>query len=320
MSDTLKILQEQFGKGIPVLFIFDYEMKQPIVLPAGEALQRRIHYNIHGRTNTRLTAAGKPPTLDIQPVDFNTYLRSFEQAQKHQQRGDSYLLNLTFPTRVGQNLDLAHIYQSSIAPYKLMIEDKFVVFSPETFITINNGVLAAHPMKGTIDASVPEAEQVLLSDKKEAAEHATIVDLIRNDMSIHAKDVNVKRYRYISKIRSQGKTLLQTSTEITASIKNTTPAHIAEILYSMLPAGSVTGSPKQKTIEIIRQTEQYNRGYYTGVFGIFDGQTLDSAVMIRYIEKQGNEYVYKSGGGITVYSDARKEYDEMIDKIYVPVG
>ena len=87
----------------------------------------------------------------------------------------------------------------------------------------------------------------------------------------------------------------------------------------MLPAGSVTGAPKEKTVQIIRETEPFERGFYTGICGYFDGESLDSAVMIRFIEKTDNEMVFRSGGGITARSDASSEYLEMIDKVYVPV-
>lgn len=88
----------------------------------------------------------------------------------------------------------------------------------------------------------------------------------------------------------------------------------------MLPAGSVTGAPKRETIKIIEEVEQYDRGWYTGVFGIFDGKQLDSAVMIRFIERDSEGLIYKSGGGITFMSDPAKEYEELIAKVYVPVG
>jgi para-aminobenzoate synthetase component 1 len=91
------------------------------------------------------------------------------------------------------------------------------------------------------------------------------------------------------------------------------------VLFTLLPAGSVTGAPKEKTVEIIRAVESYDRGFYTGIFGFFDGQSLTSAVSIRYIEQTTDGLVFKSGGGITALSDAESEYQEMIKKIYVPV-
>ena len=87
----------------------------------------------------------------------------------------------------------------------------------------------------------------------------------------------------------------------------------------LLPAGSVSGAPKSRTLEIIRSAEQSDRGYYTGVCGYFDGQNLDSAVMIRFIEQIGNGFYYRSGGGITAQSNLHAEYLEAIDKVYVPI-
>jgi len=89
---------------------------------------------------------------------------------------------------------------------------------------------------------------------------------------------------------------------------------------ALLPAGSVSGAPKKKTLEIIAENETDPRGYYTGVFGIFDGENVDSAVMIRYIEKSGDKLWYRSGCGITNQSECASEYKEMIDKVYVPIG
>lgn len=72
-------------------------------------------------------------------------------------------------------------------------------------------------------------------------------------------------------------------------------------------------------MEIIAEAETYDRGFYTGIMGYYDGENLDSAVMIRFIEKQGDQLVYKSGGGITTQSDVKKEYNEMLQKVYVPI-
>jgi len=91
-------------------------------------------------------------------------------------------------------------------------------------------------------------------------------------------------------------------------------------LFTLLPAGSITGAPKNKTVEIIRSTETYERGFYTGVFGVFDGCNMDSAVMIRFIERTPEGYVYKSGGGITAFSKVEDEYNEILEKIYVPIS
>jgi para-aminobenzoate synthetase component 1 len=88
----------------------------------------------------------------------------------------------------------------------------------------------------------------------------------------------------------------------------------------MLPAGSICGAPKKRTLEIITEAEGERRGFYTGVAGVFDGRDLDSGVLIRFIEQTpSGELRFRSGGGITAKSDARSEYDELIQKVYVPI-
>ena len=178
-------------------------------------------------------------------------------------------------------------------------------------------------MKGTIDATLPDAERRILEDPKEAAEHATIVDLLRNDLNRIADGVHVERYRYIDRLATHRGELLQVSSEISGQLPADWHCRIGELLFEMLPAGSVTGAPKPRTLEITARAERYDRGYYTGICGLFDGRTLDSGVMIRFLEQAPdaprNEYLFKSGGGITFRSDAVSEYEEMKAKVYVPL-
>jgi para-aminobenzoate synthetase component 1 len=175
-------------------------------------------------------------------------------------------------------------------------------------------------MKGTIDANIDKAEELLLNDEKEVAEHHTIVDLIRNDLSIVATDVQVDRLMYIDRICTNRGDLLQMSSQISGQLPANYQQSIGTILAKLLPAGSICGAPKLKTVEIIKQAEHYQRGYYTGVFGVFDGQNLDSCVLIRYLEQDGNQLIFKSGGGITFLSDCQTEYNELIQKVYVPIS
>ena len=227
----------------------------------------------------------------------------------------------------------------------------FVCFSPETFVRIKGGRIYSYPMKGTLDASLPNAEKQLMEDQKEAAEHATIVDLIRNDLSRVAEDVRVDKYRYIDVLHTNKGDILQTSSEISGRLPEDYPHHLGEILDVQLPAGSITGAPKDKTMQIIQEAEGYDRGFYTGIMGIYDQGELNSAVMIRFIEEEtspvdfeadgeknfkasegkGDEasegkrdeasrkLYFKAGGGITSKSNCRKEYEEVIQKIYLPI-
>lgn len=307
--------------GVPFLFIIDFECRRPLVIPLYDINPDEIKYNVRGRTNvSRRAGTFRPPRLEAVPVPYEKYIEAFHFVTESQRQGDSYLVNLTFPSLLLHDYDLEDIFYGSSAPYRLYYRGEFVVFSPETFVTIRNGIISSFPMKGTIDASLPGAVEILLKDEKERAEHLTIVDLLRNDLSMVARNVSVARFMYTETIRTSGKNLIQASSEICGDPGNNYNERIGDIIWSLLPAGSVSGAPKKRTLEIIRDAEGCERGYYTGVFGIFDGENLDSAVMIRFIERKDGRCYYRSGGGITVYSDPEMEYRELIDKIYVPTG
>ncbi|MGX2951697.1 chorismate-binding protein, partial [Ursidibacter sp. B-7004-1] len=154
----------------------------------------------------------------------------------------------------------------------------------------------------------------------EFTEHNTIVDLIRNDLALVAKYIQVTKYRYIDKVETHRGSIYQTSSEICGELEHNWQNRIGTILATLLPAGSISGAPKLKTVEIIQQAEQQERGYYTGIFGYFDGENLESAVAIRYIEQQGNRLIFRSGGGITALSQLDEEYNEILEKVYVPIS
>jgi para-aminobenzoate synthetase component 1 len=254
-----------------------------------------------------------------QGYPFSRYSAQFNQVLAELKKGNSFLANLTCEVPIETGYTLHELYDIASAKYKLRYKNEFSCFSPETFVRIHEGLISSCPMKGTIEANIPEAGYQLLHDRKEMAEHSTIVDLIRNDLSILAEHVQVQKFRYLEKISTDRHALLQTSSLITGYLPADYPSRIGDIIFSLLPAGSISGAPKPSTIHLIHQVETHNRGYYTGVFGIFDGATLDSAVLIRFIEKKGQRYVYKTGGGITALSQPEKEYEEMLSKIYVPI-
>ncbi len=308
------------AQKVPFVFVIDYKCRKPLIWETGE-VPPGVLYDFSGFTNCAAgeATAGPPPVFHKYPIPFEEYRQSFELARRNIRRGESFLVNISARTRVETNLSLQEIFSGSKAMYRLCFGDEFVCFSPETFVRIDNGRIATYPMKGTIDASLPDAAEALLRNPKEAAEHATIVDLLRNDISRVACKVWVEKYRYIDTIPTLGKTLLQVSSEIRGELPAAFGNAFGSILYEMLPAGSVTGAPKVRTTQIIEEAEGYERGYYTGVMGYFDGERFESAVMIRFIERTRDGLVFKSGGGITCLSDARSEYQEIIDKVYLPI-
>jgi para-aminobenzoate synthetase component 1 len=314
--------------GVKFLFIIDFEMKFPIIMELSEAEAFGIKYFIDGSFNYTHTGdadnISDKHKLKIQknPVPFEVYKKAFNNIIKNEREGNSYLVNLTFKNPVEINLSLQEIFYKSRSRYKLYFKDssaEFVLFSPETFISIAGEKIFTYPIKGTIDAGIPRAKEILLSDKKERAEHLTVVDLLRNDLNIVCSGVKVNRFCFMETVKTNFGELLQMTSEIEGKIKPELNNRFGDILCGMLPAGSICGAPKRKTLEIIKETEPESRGYYTGVFGIYDGEIFKSSVMIRFIEKTEKGCFYRSGGGITVYSNVKKEYDEMSKKIYIPI-
>ena len=303
----------------PFLFIIDFEQNKPIILKLKDIIQDDILYDFQGVRNYKAEKTSKPTGFFKKwPVERRSYDEGFSYVMQQLKYGNSYLLNLTYPARIDTSFSLQEIFRYSTAPYKLWVKDNFVVFSPETFIRIQGNTILSYPMKGTIDAGIPDAADIITHNIKEKAEHATIVDLIRNDMSIVAQKVVVNRFRYLETVNTHEKSLIQVSSEISGKLPINWHEQTGDILTAMLPAGSISGAPKKKTIEIIKKAEQYIRGYYTGIAGLYDGNGLESFVMIRYIEKNGAQLWFKSGGGITAFSNVADEYNELIDKIYLP--
>lgn len=317
-TDNISILNDLGRKKEPFLFLIDFK-GVTLNIFSTDVSPDVFMWNINGQGNYNFRGSKLVLSQwEIHPVSFEQYKKGFDIVKKHIAEGDTYLLNYTQPTRVKTNLSPAELFQISSAPYKICLGSKFVCFSPEPFVKINNGKIWSFPMKGTIDAGIEGAEKKVLLDEKEKAEHYTIVDLIRNDLSLVAQNVNVDKFRYITHIQTNSHNLLQVSSQISGELPHDYHCKIGDILYSLLPAGSISGAPKKKTVEIIEKAEGYERGFYTGIFGWFDGTNLDSCVLIRFIENDKGNLCFKSGGGITFMSDARNEYDEMLKKVYVP--
>jgi para-aminobenzoate synthetase component 1 len=304
-----------FGKRRePFLFISDFKAQNLKVISLSELEANNVEFCIDENYQVKEHV----DFLEKNGVDFNEYKKKFDFVIEKIKAGESYLLNLTQPTQVKTELTLKEIFECANAHYKLRYKDEFVCFSPEKFIQISDSKISTFPMKGTIDASISNAKEIILANQKEMAEHVMVVDLLRNDLSIVAKKVRVEDFRYVHEIEAGAKKLLHVSSHISGDVGNDWHEKIGDILNSLLPAGSISGAPKKSTLDIINQIEGYERGYFSGVFGVYDGKTFDSAVMIRFIQNSQDGYIYKSGGGITIDSDAKSEYDELLDKVYLP--
>lgn len=308
-----------YGKeGIPCFFLIDYAKRSPCVYPL-ESLPSEIRFAF-GTPLVSLHQSARPLPLEWkkEAIPFEVYHSKVRALQEEIAQGNCYLANLTQPTRFLTQASLGEIYEAASAPFKLLYEGKFVCFSPEPFLEIQGERARTFPMKGTI-LNAPGAKESLLSNPKELAEHVMVVDLLRNDMGSWAQEVRVDSFREFSLIRTWRGEIWQTSSIVSARAPRWRE-RLGDILDRMTPAGSITGTPKRRCCEILEHLEEYERGCFTGVAGVFDGESLRSFVLIRYIESSPTgELFYKSGGGITIDSDPFKEYEEMLEKVYVPI-
>lgn len=297
----------------PFFCVIDFEGKKGDVVLI-ENLSDDFLFSIDNESSS-----GKTIEMRKLPINFDEYETKINFIKEQIKSGNTYLANLTQRTKIETKSTLREIYDASCAKFKLFYKDKFVCFSPERFVKIENDKIFTYPMKGTIDAKLPNAKELILENQKEMAEHTMVVDLLRNDLSIVSTNVRVSRFRYVDEIKAGEKNLLQVSSEICGDLHPQWQNNLGEILKALLPAGSISGTPKKKSLEIIKEIEGYDREFFTGIFGFFDGKNFDSGVMIRFIQKDGDDLYYKSGGGITLDSDNLSEYQEMLDKVYIPV-
>ncbi len=315
--DTFRKLLNKYGlENEPFCFIISYDLKDFFIHTLKNPT-KKLKFELNSFNNK----SKKEHFFNKTPICFSDYEDSFKKIQEEIKSGNSYLLNLTAKTKIDTNLSLDEIYDFSNALLKLRFKDEkfdFVSFSPEKFVEIKDDKIYTYPMKGTINSSLKDAKEILENSKKELAEHTMVVDLLRNDLGKVAKKIRVEKFRFFEKIELENRGLYQTSSKISGELSKNWKSSLGDIILNLLPAGSITGTPKKSTVNILNGVENYNRGFYTGIFGLFDGNSFQSFVLIRFIENIKGELFYKSGGGITLDSDVKLEYEELISKVYLP--
>jgi len=259
---------------------------------------------------------------------FGNYRKNYIKIQHHLFEGDIYQANLTFPIEfdfLGDSFAFHETMRAKIQPemgaYFDIGDFQVLSFSPERFFKIQDGIISANPIKGTVARSENKAEdserkRELLDSEKDKAEHIMIVDLLRNDIG-KIGEIGSVAVENLFKIKSHP-TVHHLETEISGKLKTNS---IAEIFRAMFPCGSITGTPKKRCVEIIDDTETYARGIYTGAIGWidFDGN-MDFSVAIRTTTRYKNKAIYPVGGGITVGSTVNGEYEEALLKAKILTG
>jgi len=254
--------------------------------------------------------------LHISPADYRSRI---DRIQEYLAAGDTYQVNFTDRLSGCTDADPFSLYCSllrqqpvSFAAYLNLTEGPVLSFSPELFYRTSDGQIITRPMKGTWPrgpnaASDRSAAPLLREDEKNRAEHVTIVDLLRNDVGAVSQLGSVRVDRLMDVERYA--TLLQMTSTISGRLlPQLTPTGIFRRLF---PSGSITGAPKRRTMEIIRELESQRRDVYTGAIGYFapNGRACFN-VAIRTLTIQGHAFGFGVGGGITADSHPQDEYEE----------
>ena len=233
INQVANLISSAASCGKPFLFAFNFELTEALFIP-NPLSQSDVLFS----TPLGANSLPQPPISNTQivpqPISFEHYKKMFDVVMSNLKRGNSFLTNLAIRTPIHSNASLRDIYAQSVAPYQLYIPNRMVCFSPERFVHISaDGIISTHPMKGTIDASIPNAECIILADRKESAEHATVVDLLRNDLSISASHVYVEHYRYISQIETSVGKILQVSSKIKGELSPDWRQYLGQILLKL---------------------------------------------------------------------------------------
>jgi para-aminobenzoate synthetase/4-amino-4-deoxychorismate lyase len=262
------------------------------------------------------------PTLRIPTPD---YLAAIEKIKDYIAAGDTYQVNFTdavcFPTNLSPSTLFTSLLQHQSVAYAAYLNldtHHILSLSPELFFRVDASTnkITTRPMKGTMPRGLDTAEDELASlrlqrDEKNRAEHVMIVDLLRNDLgrictpgSVHVDDLfSVERYE----------TLLQMTSTISATLRPRTSFY--DIFRAMFPCGSITGAPKIRTMQIIRELEAHPRGIYTGAIGfIAPNRSATFSVAIRTLVLQNQQAHMGVGGGIVADSIPEDEHRECLLK------
>ncbi|MFW2178168.1 MULTISPECIES: anthranilate synthase component I family protein [unclassified Moraxella] len=285
-----------------------------------------------------------PKPLPLAPVwTKSDYAKAFEQVQNYLKAGDCYQINLTqcwqgdLANNKGGNklVDyLPRLHQATNAPFagyvnldNSLSNYELLSCSPELFFTfakntssINNRdehTIITKPIKGTIPRGLTVEQDIanknqLANSEKDTAENVMIVDLLRNDLGKYAK-VGTVQVPKLFDIESFSNVHHMVST-VTATLKE--EVNPLTVLLDSLPAGSITGTPKKRAVEIIHELESQPRGAYCGTLGYlnFDG-TGQWNVLIRTLQAVDDKVSLWAGGGVTIASACEAEYQECFDKV-----
>ena len=256
-------------------------------------------------------------TSNVKGQEFIEYVR---KAKSHCKRGDVFQLVLSRQFQQKFKGDEFNVYRAlrsiNPSPYLFYFDYgsfKLMGSSPEAQIKISGGKATINPIAGTFRRTGDMAKDIKLGkklseDKKETAEHVMLVDLARNDLSKHANNVIVdvfKEVQYFSHV-----------IHLVSTVSGQLKGNPIEIVGDTFPAGTLSGAPKYKAMQLIDRYENQSRGFYGGAVGIIglDG-SVNLAIAIRSFVSKNNVLYYQAGAGIVIHSDEEKELQEVNNKL-----
>ena len=255
-------------------------------------------------------------------LEDSEYLDHVEKAKKHCARGDVFQLVLS--RRFSQDFkgDEFNVYRAlrsiNPSPYLFYFDyGDFKIFgsSPEAQLVVKKGRAEIHPIAGTFRRTGNDEEDAelalrLAADQKENSEHVMLVDLARNDLSRHGNAVSVDTYREVQYFSH----VIHLVSKVTGQIKEGTPT--MDVVADTFPAGTLSGAPKHRAMQLIEAYEKTSRNYYGGAIGFmaFDGD-FNHAIMIRTFLSKDHCLYFQAGAGLVAASDPETELQETFNKL-----
>ena len=250
------------------------------------------------------------------------YKANVELAKKHCGRGDVFQLVLSKQFSQQFSGDEFNVYRAlrsiNPSPYLFYFDyGNFKIFgsSPEAQLVVSDGKAEIHPIAGTFkrsgnDLKDAQLAEELIKDDKENSEHVMLVDLARNDLSRNGSNVTVENYREVQFFSH----VIHLVSKVTGTIHKNTDT--MQVVADTFPAGTLSGAPKHKAMQLIEKYEKTSRGYYGGAIGFMDfNGNFNHAIMIRTFLSQNHKLFWQAGAGIVAKSEAESELQEVYNKL-----
>ena len=243
-------------------------------------------------------------------------------AKKHCYRGDVFQLVLSRRFTQGFKGDEFNVYRTlrsiNPSPYLFFFDYgdfKIMGSSPEAQLVIKNRKAEIHPIAGTFKRTGNDEQDAILAkklseDKKENAEHVMLVDLARNDLSRQSHQVQVEKYREVQFFSH----VIHLVSKVTGQMHENSAT--MQVVADTFPAGTLSGAPKHKAMQLIEKYENTNRNFYGGAIGFMDFEgNFNHAIMIRTFLSKNHQLHYQAGAGIVANSDEESELQEVYNKL-----